>query len=259
MRFKRAVITCLGAAALAAASKPVAAHPHVWVKVETTVVYDKGAIVALKQRWVFDEVYSSYAIEGLDKNNDGVFSREELQELAKANMEGISQFNYFTTVRLVGAPLKLEAPTEFYLEHIADHNSQPKGPPGSAKAEPKSSSTLGSVWGWMTGDGDAKKADAAKVLALTFTLRLQQPVLAEAEGFTFLTRDPTSYIAFGLAATDPVKLGPGAPKTCRARVDDAEIDPETKRLGDAFAGTGDGIRWSQLLGSSVSILCDGKS
>ena len=259
MSLRRAALTLLAAGALAGSSGSASANPHVWVKVDTTVIYEKGAIVGLKQRWVFDEVYSAFAIEGLDKNNDGVFSREELQELAKANMEGISQFNYFTTVRLGGAPLKFEASTDFYLEHIVDPNPQPKGPPGSTTADPKPSSTLGGIWSWMTGDGDTKKAQQTKVLALTFTVRLQQPVLAEADGFSFLTRDPTSYIAFGLAAAEPVKLSPGAPKTCRARIDEADMDPEAKRLGEAFAGAGDGIRWSQLLGSSVSIVCDGKS
>ncbi|HRD76714.1 MAG TPA: DUF1007 family protein [Hyphomicrobiaceae bacterium] len=259
MLTRQLVAAGAGALILMATPQPVAAHPHVWVKVDTTVVYERGTIVALKQRWVFDEVYSSFAIDGLDKNKDGVFSREELQELAKANMDGVGQFGYFTSAKLDNAPLKFGAPTEFYLEHIIDPNPRPKGAGPATKTEPKSSSMLGGIWNWMVGDDDARKNEPAKVLALTFTLPLSQPVLAEAEGFSFLTRDPTSYIAFGLAAAEPVRLSAGAPKECKARIDAADLDPETKRLEEAFSGAGDGIRWSQLLGSSITIVCDGKS
>ena len=73
-----------------------AAHPHVYITFETTVLYDKGTFAGVRHKWTFDEFYTTMAIEGLDKNKDGVYDREELAELAKVNIEGLKDFAYFT-------------------------------------------------------------------------------------------------------------------------------------------------------------------
>src|SRR5262249_7792478 len=92
-------------------------HPHVWITVETTVLYDKGAFTGLKHKWTFDEFYTAMAIEGLDKNNDGVYSREELAELAKVNIDGLKGFGYFTYAVLGGKDVKIQDPTDYRLQH----------------------------------------------------------------------------------------------------------------------------------------------
>ena len=70
---------------------PALAHPHVWVVVKCEVEWTPdGRIGAIKHRWTFDEAYSSYAVQGLDANNDGVYSREELADLAKVNTGSLS-------------------------------------------------------------------------------------------------------------------------------------------------------------------------
>ena len=76
---------------------PAAAHPHVWITVETTLMYDQGAFSGLRHKWTFDQYYTAMAIEGLDKNKDGKYDREELAELAKVNIDGLKEFAYFTT------------------------------------------------------------------------------------------------------------------------------------------------------------------
>ena len=74
--------TMLGLLALAlavAGGAPSArAHPHVWVTVETTVVYENGSVTGLQHKWSFDDMYTAMAIQGLDANGDGTYSREEL-------------------------------------------------------------------------------------------------------------------------------------------------------------------------------------
>src|SRR5215510_2431854 len=66
---------------------PAAAHPHVWITVETMLLYDKGTFTGLRHKWTFDQYYTAMAIEGLDKNKDGKYDREELAELAKVNID----------------------------------------------------------------------------------------------------------------------------------------------------------------------------
>lgn len=93
------------------------AHPHVWVKTRATLVYDNGALVGIKQSWVFDELYTAMAIQGLDKNGDGTYSREELAELANVNIEGIKEFDYFTDVRLGDKRIATSERDDYWLEH----------------------------------------------------------------------------------------------------------------------------------------------
>ena len=87
------------AMAFLAIGAPAQAHPHVWVTVETTLLSEGGAFVGLRHKWTFDEFYTAMAIEGLDKNKDGKYDREELAELAKVNIESLKDFAYFTLLR----------------------------------------------------------------------------------------------------------------------------------------------------------------
>jgi len=177
MKVRRMLLALAAAALPAAASVPPAlAHPHIWITFQARIVHDKGAFVAIEHTWTFDEFYSTMAVEGLDKNQDGVFDREELAELAKVNVEGLKDFSYFTFPALAGEKLELGTPTDYWLEHK---------------------------------DGR---------LALHFKLPLAKPVLAEAKGLAISVRDPTYFIAFDPAKTDPVRLSEGAPKTCEARI-----------------------------------------
>jgi ABC-type uncharacterized transport system substrate-binding protein len=92
---------------------PAASHPHMWITVETTVLYDKGNFTGLQHKWVFDEYYTAMAIEGLDKNNDGVYSREELAELTKVNMDGLKEFGYFTYPVADGKDVKIQDQSDY--------------------------------------------------------------------------------------------------------------------------------------------------
>lgn len=100
-----------------ASSTPLAAHPHVWVSVETTVVYDNGRIAGFQNRWTFDEAYSAMAVEGLDVNDDGIYDRTELAELAQVNIDGLKEFDYFTHAKLNDTPLAIGAPRDYWLDH----------------------------------------------------------------------------------------------------------------------------------------------
>src|SRR5262245_25138656 len=92
--FAAALISAGGV--IAASAGPVQAHPHVWVQVEATIMYERGSIVGLRQKWTFDELYSTMAVQDLDTNKDGIYDRNELAELAKENIEGLKQFKFFT-------------------------------------------------------------------------------------------------------------------------------------------------------------------
>jgi ABC-type uncharacterized transport system substrate-binding protein len=230
---------------------PARAHPHVWVTTETTVLYENGTIVGLRHKWSFDDFYTSMALQGLDKNNDGVYDRDELAELAKVNVDGLKDFDYFTVVSLAGDNLKFQVPKDVYLEHaegpasqsqvagakdedVAKEAAEADARDAEATAPPPSEPGFFSRWwSWAFGlpadNGPADKGSApaagkskaaappvpTKVLSLHFTLPLAQPVLADAPGFSFAISDPSFFIALEPAAKDAVVLGPGAPADCR--------------------------------------------
>jgi len=115
---EHAVSTSLAAIGiLMALMTGVSAHPHMWVTVETTVLYDKGTFTGLREKWTFDEYYTAYAIEGLDKNHHGIYDREELSELAKVNIEAMKEVGYFTYPVLGGQGVKLKPAQDYWLEH----------------------------------------------------------------------------------------------------------------------------------------------
>jgi len=115
------------------------AHPHVIVDAKATVLYDKGMVVCIAHAWTFDEFYTKMAIEGLDKNNDGKYDRQELSELAQVNMDGLKEFDYFTYPLLGDKPLALGEPKDYWLDYtdgaLTLHMTTPFVQPVLAEAE----------------------------------------------------------------------------------------------------------------------------
>ena len=132
-------LTAVCAALSAIWASSAVAHPHVWVTFATTIVYDKGSVTGVEHVWSFDDMYTAMAIQGLDKNNDGTYDREELAELAKVNIDGLKDFNYFTFGKLGGADLKFAGPQDPWLEHtngiLRLHFKLPLATPVLAEAE----------------------------------------------------------------------------------------------------------------------------
>jgi nickel/cobalt transporter (NicO) family protein len=87
-------------AAVIILSTPAAAHPHVWIEAKSDVVFnDEGMIIAINHEWTMDEMYSEAAIDGLDKNGDGIYSEQELEPLTKENIDSLKEYAYFTSLK----------------------------------------------------------------------------------------------------------------------------------------------------------------
>lgn len=208
---RRLLQAVAGAGAVLCTSMPVAAHPDMCVAIEATVLYDKGAFTGLQQKWTFDQNYTTMAVEGLDKNNDGTFDRSELAELAQVNIDALKEFEYFTYPTLAGQPVKLVEPKDYWLEHK---------------------------------DG---------ALSLHFTLPFATPLPVADKPLAFSVRDNTYFIGFGLPKTaNPVRLGSGAPKSCRLAVEVLDKDEQAvlKQILDALGCT-------ITVPKAISIACDG--
>jgi ABC-type uncharacterized transport system substrate-binding protein len=85
------------------------AHPHVWVTMKSEVVYGTdGAATGVRHAWTFDDMFSTFATQGLESKEKGKFTREELAPLAQVNVDSLKDFDYFTVARANGKKADLE-------------------------------------------------------------------------------------------------------------------------------------------------------
>ena len=204
------------AAAVTAQAGLARAHPHVWVTVETKVLFNEnGAITGFRHKWVFDEYYTAFALQGMDGNGDGKYSAAELEPLAKVNVESLSEFDYFTFAELGDNELARKDPVDYKLVYA---------------------------------DG---------LLTLNFTLPLTEAVPAsEAGRFRFKVYDPTFFVSFSLAESDPVRLA-GAPSGCKTQIGDAPMaKAQTQSLSEAFFDTLDASQdWGAQFAQEIALRC----
>jgi len=195
---RRRLLTISLAVALSVGFVPaVAAHPHVWATVRSEIVFGPDhRITGIRHAWTFDEFYTAMAVQGLDTDGDGVYSKEELQPLAKVNVESLKEFDYFTFVHLGRdeKPLPLKEPVDYSVDY----------------------------------DKTA--------LTLHFTLPLETPLDVKAEEVMVDVYDPSFFVAFGFAADAPVKITGTPAPGCAAEVQkaDAENEADAKALSEAF-------------------------
>jgi ABC-type uncharacterized transport system substrate-binding protein len=97
------------------------AHPHVWVTMHTELVYaPDGSITGIRHAWAFDDMFSTFATQGLESKEKGKFTREELAPLAKVNVDSLKEYDYFTYATADGKKAELTDPTPDYWLDYAD-------------------------------------------------------------------------------------------------------------------------------------------
>lgn len=107
------------AAVLVAA--PARAHPHIWVTMHSELVYaPDGSVTGIRQHWAFDDMFSAFAIQGLEAKDTGAFSRAELAPLAKTNVESLKEYDYFTFATADGNKAPFGDPLPDYFADYKD-------------------------------------------------------------------------------------------------------------------------------------------
>jgi len=96
-------------------------HPHVWVTMHTELVYaPDGSITGIRHAWSFDDMFSTFATQGLESKEKGKFTREELAPLAKVNVDSLKEYDYFTYATADGKKAELTDPKPDYWLDYAD-------------------------------------------------------------------------------------------------------------------------------------------
>lgn len=98
---------------------PASAHPHVWVKSTSELIYaPDGTVTGIRQHWVFDDMFTAFALQGIEAKEKGKFTREELAPLAKVNVESLKEYDYFTYATVDGKKTPLAEPApDYWLDY----------------------------------------------------------------------------------------------------------------------------------------------
>jgi ABC-type uncharacterized transport system substrate-binding protein len=116
--FQKLCFIWLIMAALFGSVTDVQAHPHVWVKAQSEVLFNsEGAVSGLRHHWQFDEAYSSYAVQGLPTDKQGRISSETLAPLAEENTTSLVEFDYFSRVRIDGKVQAFGKPFDYTMRY----------------------------------------------------------------------------------------------------------------------------------------------
>ena len=138
MRRTSAARWAAGIVLILASTIAASAHPHVWVVVKSEVLFGaEGKITGIRHAWTFDEMYSAFATQGFGTNGKPPTS-QELQPLAKVNVESLGEFDFFTYPKHGSEKPEFGAPTDYSLEADANkvitlHFTLPLKTPVSAR------------------------------------------------------------------------------------------------------------------------------
>jgi ABC-type uncharacterized transport system substrate-binding protein len=113
------LLSALVGLVLAAFATAAQAHPHVWVTFRSELVYaPDGKVTGIRHAWAFDDMFSTFATQGIEAKEKGKFTREELAPLAEVNVTSLKEFDYFTFVTADGKTVELTDPSqgEYWLD-----------------------------------------------------------------------------------------------------------------------------------------------
>lgn len=108
----RSTSTLLGLSLAAVLAVPAGAHPHVFIDMRSAVSFNAaGQVDAIGISWTFDEFYTQFATDGIDRNGNGKFDAAELQDLANSYVKNLKEYRYFTFIELGGNLIENATPT----------------------------------------------------------------------------------------------------------------------------------------------------
>lgn len=166
---RRGLAALTAATALLAAGS-ASAHPHMWIDARAVIDVDaQHRITAVRQVWLFDEMFGAYATQGLPKGKGGSLPAATLKGMADDWMKALGEpiSHYFTRVTVGGKTATFGAPRD-------------------AKVDWNPKTTR---------------------LTLSFTLPLATPMPVGADGAQVDIYDPTYFVAYAFDEKGAVSLG----------------------------------------------------
>ena len=238
----------LAALAVLLVASAALAHPHVWVTMKSELVYAAdGSITGIRHAWTFDEMFSTFATQGLGEDPAAAKQEASRPEPPRPESPGGGESGWFRRAWnwITGAkpdvPQAQRAPqaasrtapikraiTRELLAPLAEVNIASLKEFNffnHAKANGNKVEFTDPVEYWL----DFKDA----MLTLNFTLPLKAPLKTQALDLEIF--DPGYFVDFSFAEKDAVALA-NAPADCKVMVARPRetATAQSKTLGEAF-------------------------
>ncbi|OIO74779.1 MAG: hypothetical protein AUJ85_04750 [Elusimicrobia bacterium CG1_02_37_114] len=91
----------------------ILAHPHIFIDVSPSFVFDDNGLAGITVQWHFDELFSQDIIMSCDKDGDSKFNKEEIENVEKDYFNYAKNSNYFSIIKINGDTLKNIAVKDF--------------------------------------------------------------------------------------------------------------------------------------------------
>ena len=213
----RRFVQCFCVMAMLAISASAAqAHPHVWIVAKSQLVYaPDGSVTGVRHAWTFDDMFSTYALQGIETKTKGAYTRDELKPLAQTNVESLKEYAFFTFAKVGSAGSqkkeKFSDPVDYYLEY----------------------------------------KDAT--LTLHFTLPFKTPIKTQTLALEVF--DPSYFIDFKLDEKDPVALvgAPANCKLAFQRPTDGSAQAQT--MNEQTFLNGDNSNYGAMFANKITVDC----
>ena len=101
-------------------SLPAQAHPHLFIEPGISFIEEKGAIKAVRIRWVWDEFWSEDVMLECDLDGNGSLSASEIKLVKKEFFDGVQDFGYFFMMKCDGQNIKFGAAKNFSVKKAND-------------------------------------------------------------------------------------------------------------------------------------------
>lgn len=212
-------------------SSQAVAHPHAWISVRTSVIVnDKGEAVALREHWLFDKMYTAYAVHDFNPNKNGKFGPKDILLLAQENVSNLKEYGYFTVVEdYKGNPIAFGIANniESSLEEIeTDEGSESQrrslGKDILSRTKDYPSEAQEKIKGYV--DALSNRTQ----LAMTFTVPFSVPQNIRSHALIYRIYDPTYYTDMSHFPKDSVRFvnekNGEVTKTCQAKVELPKVD-----------------------------------
>jgi ABC-type uncharacterized transport system substrate-binding protein len=91
-------------------------HPHVFITQRIKIVFDDQGLAGFNIHWKFDEMFAGMILGDYDKNQNKILEKSEVLQIKKEAFSYISEYNYFSFVKIDGKPFDVKFIKNFSAE-----------------------------------------------------------------------------------------------------------------------------------------------
>ncbi len=88
-------------------------HPHLFVDYELFFVFNDKGLDGIRERWTFDEMFSTMVREEYDRDRNQLFDSQENLEIEENAFLNLENFDYFTFIRIDGREFAVKMTRDF--------------------------------------------------------------------------------------------------------------------------------------------------